>query len=222
MAKVKIPPLKGLEELRISGRVAPTETRSSILVDKMTGKKFKDIMSAGVFIRGIKNNGLGDIYANSNHGRNNKDDVVHPGDKVLGREADSTLSLYEDANGLYSRLKIKKDKFHLIEDATFFQGWSFEFDILDFEKRVDDDGIEIHYIKDIKLWGVTLLDDRNIAGAYANGTTVHVRDASGDDRRICCHGISSDDIVIEDSPVSIDALKQNCLKKWWDFQVKNY
>lgn len=202
MNEVKIPSLTNRPELLVSGRVASTEMQSKLLTDPETGRKFKEIMGAGAFIRGIKNNTSGDIYANLNHGKEGKGDYSKPGEKKLGGTGNSTLSLYEDALGLYSRLQIKKDKFPLLEGAEAFQGWSFEFDIIDLDKWLDEDGVEIHYIKDIVLWGVTLLDNRNVAGAY-DKTTVHVRDSSGNARRICCRDISSNDIVIEASESSI-------------------
>lgn len=218
MNGVKIPSLEGRTELRVNGRVASTETQSRLLTDPDTGKKFKEIMSAGVFIRGIKNNTSGDIYANLNHGKENKDDYAKVGEKKLGRTGDSTLGLYEDALGLYSRLQIKKDKFPLLEGAKAFQGWSFEFDIIDLDKWIDKDGIEIRYVKDIALWGVTLLDDRNVAGAY-DKTTVHVRDGLGEARQICCRDISSKDIVIEDLSSEIEELRTKAKKIYFNWRV---
>lgn len=217
MKGIKIPSLEGRNELRITGRVASTETSSGVLTDPDTGKKFVEIMRAGVFISGIKNNSYGDIYANLNHGREKKGSKPRPGMNRLGSINDSTLNLYEDANGLYSKLNIKKDKFHLLKDSKLFQGWSFEFGVVDEDRWIGDNGIETRYVKDIVLKGVTLLDDRNPPGAY-NATTVHVRDSSGEEERVCFRDISSEDIWIDDFTSEIENLRTKARKFYFSWR----
>lgn len=150
----------------IEGYVNSVERNSKPLWSRVG--QFIERVCAGAFKKALRRNNDVKILLN------------HDWNRMLGGTIEGNLELEEDNIGLHARATITDPEVIAKARAGKIRGWSFGFDDIDVETRMED-GMPLRLVRDLDLAEVSLLDDRK-SPAYA-GTLVSVRSVDGEEKR---------------------------------------